>query len=173
MNKGEVIMKRLIFISLAMLAAASLIALDADAGRHSGSRGSKKSKTIQVREVAVKSSPNYMSSTVGKLTFGTKVDISSTEGNWYRIDNPAGYIPKNVVGTSKASVDASKRYAASGVSHDETALAGKGFNPQVESQYKKSSASLAAAYTQVDKVERMKVSNAALSQFIASGKLNR
>ncbi|MFH1829227.1 MAG: SH3 domain-containing protein [Pseudomonadota bacterium] len=135
--------------------------------------GSPKSLFIQVREIAVKSSPNYMSSTAGTLTYGAKVEIESTEGNWYRITSPAGYIPKSAAGKSSASIDSSKRYAAGGVTHDETALAGKGFNPQVEGQYKQSSASLAAAYAQVDKVEKMTVSSAALDNFITQGQLNR
>lgn len=165
-------MKRLsIFASLALVAA-MLFAVDAAAGRHSSGR-SKKTQTIQVREVAVKSQPSYLAQTVGSVSFGAEVRIAADEGNWYRIESPAGYIPKNVVGTSKASIESSKRYAASGVSHDETALAGKGFNPQVEGQYKKSSASLAAAYTQVDRIERMKVSDASLNQFITSGQLKK
>ena len=172
-------MKRSLFVTaLAMLVALAFVATDASAVSRSGSNDSKgsKTKTVQVREIAVKSSPSYMSSSAGTLTYGTKVTIQSEEGNWYYVTTDSGqkgYIPQNVVGRSAASVDASKSYAAKGVTHDETALAGKGFNPQVEGQYKRSSASLAAAYTQVDRVERMKVSDASLRSFITQGKLNQ
>lgn len=165
-------MKRTSVIACIALVAASLIATSALAQKNASGR-SKKTQKIQVREVAVKSQPSYMSQTVGTLSFGATVEVNGTEGNWYRIEHPAGYIPQNVVGSSSASVDSSKRYAASSVTHDETALAGKGFNPQVEGQYKKSSASLTAAYTQVDRVERMSVSDAALNQFITSGQLKK
>ena len=121
----------------------------------------------------MKIAPNYLSSTVGTLGYGAEVQVVGEEGNWYRIASPSGYIPQNTVGRSAASVDSSQRYAAKGVTHDETALAGKGFNPQVEGQYKQSSQSLAAAYRQVDSVERIKVSNATLKNFIAQGKLNQ
>lgn len=164
-------MKRSLVITMVSIAIFSLIATSASAVKRQG--GGKKSKSIQVRTVAVKSSTDYLSRTVGTLSYGAKVDIVGDEGNWYHIVSPAGYIPKNVVGRSTRSIDASRSYAATGVSHDETALAGKGFNPQVEGQYKRSNASLAAAYTQVDRIERMKVSQSALSNFIAKGKLNQ
>jgi hypothetical protein len=166
-------MRRPFVIALAAFVALAFLATDAGAGRRSGSKSTQDVQTIQVKEIDIKSSPNYMSSSIGKLTYGSKVEISATEGNWYRIVTPPGYIPKTAVGRSAKSVDASKGYAASGVTHDETALAGKGFNPQVEGQYKKSSASLAAAYTQVDRVGRMTVSDSALQSFVANGKLNQ
>ncbi len=166
-------MRRLLIMASAAAVAVAFLAANAGAGSHTGSKRSSKPQTVQVREIAVKSSPNYLSQTVGRLGFGDRVDIASTEGNWYRIENPSGYIPTNAVGKSSASVEASQRYAATGVTHDETALAGKGFNPQVEGQYKKSSASLAAAYGQVDRVERMTVSDSALTSFISQGQLNR
>lgn len=132
-----------------------------------------KSLSVQVREVQVKSSPNYLSGTVGTLNYGQPIEIVSDEGNWYQIAQPKGYIPKTATGTAKANVDASKKFAAKGVSNDETALAGKGFNPQVESQFKKDNAALAAAFSQVDRVERMNIPTPTLNQFIASGKLNQ
>ncbi len=128
--------------------------------------------TVQVREVQVKSAPNYLSGTVGTLGFGSVVEVAGEEGNWYRISRPQGFIPKNATGTAKANVDSSQQYAAKGVSNDETALAGKGFNPQVEQQYKRDNAQLAAAFAQVDRVERMDVPLPTLQQFIAAGKLN-
>jgi hypothetical protein len=163
MTNKEVPMKRVscFILAAALVLVASIAAYAA------------KQLSIQVREVAVKSQPNYLSSTVGSLSYGASIQVSGDEGNWYKIEQPAGYIPKNATGTAKASVDASKNYAAKGVSHDETALAGKGFNPQVEGQYKRSSAALAAAYTQVDKVEAMTVPLPELNQFIAAGQLNK
>ena len=166
-------MKRISIAALLAFVALSLIAGPVDAGRHSGGSRKKGPKRIQVRQLQVKSAPNYLSSTMGTLHYGAEVEVVSEEGNWYRIAAPAGYIPKNAVGRSTASVDSSPQYAARGVTHDETALAGKGFNPQVEGQYKRSSQSLAAAYRQVDRVEAIKVSDAALRSFIAQGKLNQ
>jgi hypothetical protein len=130
-----------------------------------------KQLSVQVREVQVKSQASYLSSSVGTLSYGAPVEVVSEEGNWYRIATPSGFIPKNATSTAKPKVDGGKKLAGGSVSHDETALAGKGFNPQVESQYKKDNAQLAAAYAQVDRIEAITVSLPTLNQFIASGKL--
>lgn len=173
-NAKEDEMIRLSAIALAAAMALSLLASSADAVKPRGGSGggSSGTKAVQVRQIEVKATPNYLTSTtVGRLNYGDRVEVVAEEGNWYRIAKPAGYIPTNAVGRSAKSVDASQGYAGGGVTHDETALAGKGFNPQVESQYKKSSASLAAAYVKVDRVERMTVSDATLKSFMAQGQL--
>ncbi|MFA4974407.1 MAG: hypothetical protein WC683_17510 [bacterium] len=161
--------KLLILTALATLCLA-LAGAEAGAAK---SGGSKKSLKIQVREVQVKSAPNYLASSVGTLGYGAPVSVQSEDGNWYRISSPAGFIPKNATGKNTGSVESGERYAAKGVTHDETALAGKGFNPAVEGQYKSSSASLAQAYGQVDRVEAIRISEGELSSFITQGKLNK
>jgi hypothetical protein len=155
------------------IATISALCVSQAQAKGSSGGGSEKSCTVQVREIAVKTSPNYLASTISTLKYGAGVEVEREDGNWYKIINPSGYIPKNATGKSSGSVDASQRYAATGVTHDETALAGKGFNPQVEGQYKSSSASLARAYTQVDKVERMTVSSSTLDNFITRGQLGK
>ena len=162
--------KAVLVIALTALTLA-LFGAEAGAGKNSGS--GQKSLKIQVREIQVKSAPNYLASSVGTLGYGAPVSIEGEDGNWYRIVSPAGFIPKNSTGKSAANVESGQRYAATGVTHDETALAGKGFNPQVEGQYKRSDASLAAAYQTVDRVEAIRVSDGELSSFITQGKLNK
>lgn len=163
-------MKKLLFLTA--LATLSLALAGAEAGAAKNG-GSKKSLKIQVREVQVKSAPNYLASSVGTLGYGAPISVESEDGNWYRISSPAGFIPKNSTGKGSASIEPGERYAAKGVTHDETALAGKGFNPAVEGQYKSSSASLAKAYGQVDRVEAIRISEGELSSFITQGKLNK
>ncbi len=128
--------------------------------------------SVQVREAAVKASPNYMGATVGTVRYSDRLTILGEQGSWYQISAPAGWIPKNAARKGTVKVDSDKRYAGSGVRHDEAALAGKGFNPTVERQFKADHADLAAAFGQVDRVERMTVSNATLRAFAQQGKLN-
>lgn len=162
--------KVLLLIALATLSLA-LAGAEAGAAKNEGSK--QKSLKIQVREIQVKSAPSYLASSVGTLGFGAPVSVESDDGNWYRISSPAGFIPKNATGKGGGSVESGERYAAKGVTHDETALAGKGFNPAVEGQYKSSSTSLAQAYGQVDRVEAIRTSEGELSSFITQGKLNK
>ncbi len=127
--------------------------------------------SVQVREVDVKSSPNYMSSSVGKLGFGSKVETSSEEGGWVRISQPAGWIPKTSITKRSVDMNTDQKFSGRGASHDETALAGKGFNPQVEAEYKRENPSMVLAYSKVDWLESQTVPLPALQAFASSGKL--
>lgn len=126
---------------------------------------------VQVREVDVKSSPNYMSSSVGTLAFGAKVDTLGEEGSWVKIASPSGWIPKTSITKRSVDVNADQKFSGRGASHDEVALAGKGFNPQVEAQYKKDNPGMVSAYSKVDWLESQTVSLPALQAFATSGKL--
>ena len=129
------------------------------------------SMNVQYKKVDVKATPNYMSPSVGKLSYGSQVDTVETQGNWYRISSPPGWIPKSAVTKRKVAVDADKKFAGRGVSHDEAALAGKGFNPQVEAEYRRQHPNMAAAYAKIDWMERQTVSLPQLKAFSAIGKL--
>jgi hypothetical protein len=68
----------------------------------------------------------------------------------------------------KAIVKAGSENVATGASGSEVALAGKGFNPEVEAEYKKNPT---LNYTAVDAMEAYVVPPAALSAFITQGGL--
>ncbi len=129
------------------------------------------SMNVQVREVDVKSSPNYMSGSVGKLGYGAKVETGDEDGSWVKISSPSGWIPKTAVTKHSVDVNADAKFSGQGASRDEVALAGKGFNPQVEAQYKRDNPNLAAAYSKVDWVESQTVPLPQLNAFAAAGKL--
>ena len=131
------------------------------------------SMNVQVREVDVKSSPNYMSASVGKLNYGAKVETGDEQGSWVRISQPSGWIPQSAVTKHKVDVNADAKFSGKGASRDEVALAGKGFNPQVEAEYKRQNPGLVAAYSKVDWLENQTTSLPELNSFAAAGKLGR
>lgn len=131
------------------------------------------SMNVQVREVDVKSSPNYLSSSIGKLNYGAKVETSGEEGSWVKISSPSGWIPRTAITKHKVDVNADAKFSGRGASHDETALAGKGFNPQVEAEYKRQNPNMAAAYSKVNWLEAQTVPLPQLNAFAAAGKLGR
>jgi Bacterial SH3 domain len=126
---------------------------------------------VQVRKAIVRTTPNYLGGQAGLLKYGDSVHVVGDQGNWYRITSPAGWLPKSAVTKKKVALNPEQRGKAHGARHDEVALAGKGFNPQVEAQYKRSNAQLAAAYVRVDRVERKTANQAQLRAFQKSGKL--
>jgi len=164
-------MNKLVFICV--LICVAVFCAQASGKGKSGGGGAKGAGTmnVQVREAIVRATPNYMGAAAGTVAYGTEVNVAGEEGNWYRIDKPSGWLPKSALTKHKVAVDPDKKFAGKGTSHDEVALAGKGFNPQVEAQYKKGNADLAAAYNIVDKIEKFDASEAELKSFQAAGKL--
>lgn len=165
-------MKRLIIITVGI--ALGFVFFSAHAkGREGGAKKDANAGTmnIQVREVIVRATPNYLGAQAGTLNYGNSVKVVGDEGNWYKIDKPAGFIPKSAVTKHKVAANPDEKFAGKGQKHDEVALAGKGFNPQVEAQYKKDNASIAAAYASVDQVENFSATEAELKEFQAAGKL--
>jgi hypothetical protein len=133
---------------------------------------SRQNMSIHVREAVVRSTPNYMGGASGKVFYGDKVTVLSEDGNWVKIASPSGYLPKSVVTKKSVPKNPDQKYAGGSFKHDEVALAGKGFNPQVEAEHKKGNTSLASAYLQVDRIEGFDVSDAELKAFQTAGELN-
>jgi hypothetical protein len=107
---------------------------------------------------------------VGTVTYGTRLDVRSEQDNWANIASPSGWVHKSAL-TRKQLKGAGTKYAGNKVSHDETALAGKGFNPQVEKEFKRSGQVRSSAYQDVDRVEKFTASDSELSQFTRTGDL--
>lgn len=167
-------MKKMLVFAAALLIAAYAVnspAAPGSKGKSGGNKGKTGTMSVQVREVIVKSTPNYMGASSGKLSYGTEVSVIGEQENWYQIDKPAGWLPKSALSKHKVKVNPEQKVAGKSVSHDEVALAGKGFNPQVEAQYKKDNADLRAAYATVDQIEDFTASDAELRQFQTAGKL--
>lgn len=168
-------MKRTVFIIAALLLIAPIAIAAPPRGKKSASAGSQAKATgqmnIQVREVVVKTSPDYMAPSAGTLTYGMKVNVIGGQGNWYQVDQPAGWLPKSALTEHKVAVNPDAKFSKGTVKHDEVALAGKGFNPDVEAQFKRDNAGLAATFTQVDRVEGFGASDEELRAFQTAGKL--
>ena len=164
-------MKRMM-LGIAVAVALALAATPALAvkGKGGGS-GSSGEMSVQVRSSTVRATPNYLGGAAGVVTYGQQVTVVGEQGNWVQISNPPGWLPKADVTKHKVAVDPDKKFAGTGGKHDEVALAGKGFNPQVEAQYKKDNPDLARAFADVDRVEAYDVPEAQLRGFQKSGKL--
>lgn len=139
-------------------------------GREGGGGGGGK-MNVQVRQVIVRVSPDYLSRRTGSLNYGESVTVVGKDAGWYHIDAPSGWVPKAALSKHKIKINPDQKFAAGTERHDEVALAGKGFNPQVEAQYKKDHPALRAAFADVDRMEKFGVTEAQLKQFRTAGKL--
>jgi SH3-like domain-containing protein len=125
---------------------------------------------VNLKTVDLRSLPAYFSSAKGSLKYGDPVSLVGEKGSWAEVrsrDNPAlsGWIAAS--GLSARQVLQSGQRSVSAI---EVALAGKGFNAEVEINYRRR---LALDYSGIDRLEARKLSVDELLRFLTEGHLAR
>ena len=128
----------------------------------SGSNAWVSSKSVDIRE-----STGSFAKSRGTLLMGAQVTVLQVNGNWAEVRSSDN---ASLSGWTAVSNLSSRRIVASGSSAtaSEIALAGKGFNREVEDSYKTSGA---LNYTDVDKVEAITIPVNELYKFVTEGHL--
>lgn len=126
---------------------------------------------VITKENAIRSGARFFAPVKAKLYYNDTVTIVAREGDWVKVrfKGTEGYLHKSAIKGKSVGLSALGS-GGGGTSSDEVALAGKGFNPQVEASYRKGHPEL--NFKAVDKVERFQVADSELEQFIIQGGLN-
>ncbi|MDR2597630.1 MAG: hypothetical protein LBC76_09980 [Treponema sp.] len=123
---------------------------------------------VAVKTVTLKSSTGFFASSKGILNYGDAVTVLQVSGKFVEVRSAAN---SSLTGWT-ASANLSAKQIVSGntasVSAKETALAGKGFNQDVENAYKTKEN---LNYADVDKVEATAVREEDLLSFLEEGRL--
>ena len=127
---------------------------------------------INVKSAELKSSTGFFSSTTGKVEYGNEVKVLELSGNYARVStttgNKTGWIAKASLTAKRITVQGNN----SNITDKEIALAGKGFSPEVEAQYKKDKKDAGKIdYDAVDAMEKIVISDNDLRNFIQEGRL--
>ena len=148
-------MTRLVATVLLLLTAGALFAI---------SEGDTVS--VSVREGEVRSSPLFLSPIAERVGYGTSMTVQAVNGDWVqvRLDNgregwihSTSILPPEDMNLSGDTVD------SSGASSREIALAGRGFNQQVEAEYQEQQD---LDFAPVDRMERYVVPPTDLGTFL-------
>jgi len=154
-------MKKILFIGLFVLITAATVFAQI-------SRGG--TAWVSVRTATLKSSTGIFASNRGEVSYGDQVTVLQVSGNWTEVRSSDN---ANLTGwISTASLSAKRIVATGGTSTataSEVALAGKGFNQDVENEYK---ASGNLNFAAVDWMESIIISDDDLQGFIADGRLS-
>jgi hypothetical protein len=124
---------------------------------------------VAIRNVALKSSTGFFASTRGNLNYGDRVTVMQVSGRFVEIRSATN---SSLTGWT-ASANLSARQVVAGststASAREVALAGKGFNQEVENSYRTHGN---LNYADVDRVEATTVSEEDLIRFLQDGRLS-
>ena len=122
---------------------------------------------VSSKTAELKASSGFFGAVRGTLEMGTQVTILELDGNWAEVRSAAN---SSLSGWTAVSNLSSRRIVSSGTgaSASEIALAGKGFNQEIENSYKTEGN---LNFDDVDKTEAIKVSEEELYQFVTEGHL--
>lgn len=128
--------------------------------------------SVAVQNGALRQQPMPFGKVVASLGYGERVDVLDEQGLWFKVRDQRqgrqGWMHRASLIARAVSLKPGERLGA-GASEDELALGGKGFNAQVEAEYKARQKNL--DYASVDWMERIQVTPAAMREFLARGGL--
>jgi hypothetical protein len=127
--------------------------------------------TIKVKETRVRSSPRFYARSIHQAEAGDRLEKVGEFEGWYEVkipDGQVGWVHSSAVETKKLRLS-SGEWVESEASPDEVALAGKGFNEEVEAEYRRTHAEL--DYTWVDRMEKIGITEAEMLDFHKEGRL--
>ena len=134
----------------------------------------QKMMSIQVKNGAVRSNPSFLGKIVAQLKYGDQVAVRQTKGPWYFIDRPSGktggWMHSSALSIKKIILKPGASDVEQAASNDEISLAGRGFNKQVEKDFKSKNPQV--DFRWIDRMEKMTVSQNQIQLFIKKGQLS-
>lgn len=133
----------------------------------------EKKASIIVKEAKAYGTPSSFGKVVATLKYTNPVTILEEKSGWLKVTfagNKQGWIHSSAVSSGNTTIAAGSSDKNTGASSDEVALAGKGFNKEVEAKYKKDNAKI--DYSWIDRMEGYKVTPDQIIDFLTQGKLN-
>ena len=153
-------MKRLIVLLIMVFMVAGFAMAQARAGG---------TMYVAVKTATLKSGTGWFAGNRVTLNYGDRVTVIRISGNFAEVRSAANTSVTGFMPTANLSARQIVSGNTATVSARETAMAGKGFNQEVENSYKGQNRNL--NYADVDRVEALTVSEADLRRFLEEGRL--
>lgn len=129
------------------------------------------SMSVQVRNGKVRATPSQLGRVVASVPYGEALEAGNLTRGWYPVtlaDGKKGWLHESALSRKPIKMTAGATDVQTGVSTDEVALAGKGFNEQVEAKLKSETA---LDYSWVDRMAGFQVNEDQIRAFRTQGRL--
>jgi len=125
--------------------------------------------SVQVKDAPVRATPSFVGKVVGALAYGDQVEIQQTQGAWSKVAGAgtSGWMHTSALSSKKIVLAAGQEQAKVAASGDELALAGKGFNSDVEAQFKAGHKDI--DFTWINRMEKIRIPAAKMQVFLKDG----
>jgi len=129
-----------------------------------------KSMCVQVKQCQLRNKPTFLAKIVTNLKYGDQVTVENEDQSWAEVKSAGkskGWVHISALSEKKIILNPNSKDIKNAASGDEIALAGKGFNEQVEEKYKKNNKKI--DFSWVDKMENIVVSQNEMVSFLRQG----
>ena len=127
---------------------------------------------VKIQSTSLRKEPKFFASAVAALKAGDTLEKLASQDGWYQVKTSAGvvgWIHSSAVEVKKFNLLAMDKSMKTQASASEVALAGKGFNKQVEDNYKSKHGE--ANFAAVDRMLKISIQPSDVEGFIKNGKL--
>jgi uncharacterized protein YgiM (DUF1202 family) len=128
--------------------------------------------TVRVINTKVMKTPSFVGGSAATVSRGDHLTFKEAKKDWYRVVTSGGvegWIHSTNVEDKKVELSTKPGGGGGGASSDEIELAGRGFTPEVEQEYRAKHGDL--DFSHVDAFERVAVDADELAKFAAKGKV--
>jgi hypothetical protein len=127
--------------------------------------------SVQVKEGELRATPSFLGKIVARVAYGDRVVSMGSRGAWKKVSvregRLQGWMHASALTTKRIALKAGQTSVRTGATQDELALAGKGFNEQVEAAFRKENRNL--DYTWINRMEAFKVPPELMNTFLVQG----
>ncbi len=132
-----------------------------------------KTMSVQVKKCQLRKKPSFLGKVVVNLAYADRVTVKQKKNDWYEVipvsNKNGGWVHVSALSKKKIVLNPGSKDIKNAASSDELALAGKGFNKQVENDFKKKNKN--ADFKRIDKMEKIVVSSKEMQNFLKKGGL--
>lgn len=130
-------------------------------------------KSIQIKTSALRSSPSFMGKIIATVSYGDRVEEVESKNGWANVKptgtETSGWIHDSALTHKEILLESGNTNVAQSATSNEIALAGKGFNEQVERGFKERNPQL--DYAAIDRMEKIVIPDRQMRQFLEEGRI--
>jgi len=129
--------------------------------------------SLEIRQGDLRATPSFLGKIIARVQYGDRMKVLEQNEAWSRVLAPdgrkTGWIHTSALTKKKIMLNATSGDANLAASSGELTLAGKGFNSDVEAEYRAQNQQI--DFTLVDKMERTNISPDIIKAFLREGKV--
>ena len=128
--------------------------------------------SVKVKETQIRATPTYLGKILAIARYGDRLEVLEKQNGWAKVALPSGkgqgWVNLSALQDKRIVLKAGDAAGTSGASSGEVALAGKGFNKEVEAQYRDEKQ---LDYSWIDRMETYRVTPEQVLAFLQAGGL--